>query len=111
MECVAPFQAPGRFIKLIALLKLPARGHVFNAMPVNQHRMGGVPLRWDWEPGVAAKRLSLSPAAHGPSRGHRTDTEGTITNRTLIGCQSRYHVCGEPTMCQGPLCLALLVKH
>lgn len=40
---MAPFQAPGRFIKLIALLKLPARGHVFNATPVNQHRRGGVP--------------------------------------------------------------------
>lgn len=43
MMCVAPFQAPGRFIKLIALLELPARGHVFNAVPVNQHRRGAVP--------------------------------------------------------------------
>lgn len=36
--CVVPFQAPRRFIKLIALLELPAKGHTFDTMPVNQHR-------------------------------------------------------------------------
>lgn len=38
--CVVPFQAPGRFAKLNALLELPAKGHTFNTMPVNQHRRG-----------------------------------------------------------------------
>lgn len=79
--CVVRFQAAGRFIKLITLLELPAKGHMFNTMSVNQCRRGmctQVGAESQNGGGWAVKRLSLFPMAHVLSQGHKIDNHGTL---------------------------------